>query len=57
LGHRPEPSDDSEVGAAGAAWREYSRQLNYELFDQAVGAFDWSCIEELRKSVAATEAM
>ncbi len=31
------------------AWREYARQLNYDLFDQAVGAFDWFCIEELRK--------
>ena len=32
-------------------------KLNYELFDQAVGAFDWSCIEELRKGVAAQQEM
>ncbi len=39
------------------AWAEHSRRLNYELFDQAVGAFDWSCIEELRKGVAAQQEM
>jgi len=31
-------------------WREQVRQLDYEIFDQAVGAFDWYAIEELHKA-------
>jgi Cu(I)/Ag(I) efflux system membrane protein CusA/SilA len=38
------------------AWGEMARKLNYEVFDQAVGAFDWYCIEELRKSAAGRAA-
>jgi Cu(I)/Ag(I) efflux system membrane protein CusA/SilA len=34
------------------AWSEMAGRLNYEVFDQAVGAFDWYCIEELRKIAA-----
>jgi Cu(I)/Ag(I) efflux system membrane protein CusA/SilA len=34
------------------AWSEMSGKLDYEVFDQAVGAFDWYCIVELRKSAA-----
>ena len=34
------------------AWSEMAGKLDYEVFDQAVGAFDWYCIEELRKSAA-----
>jgi Cu(I)/Ag(I) efflux system membrane protein CusA/SilA len=31
-------------------WRHQTRQLDYEIFDQAVGAFDWYAIEELHKA-------
>jgi len=34
------------------AWSQMVEQLDYEVFDQAVGAFDWYSIEELRKSAA-----
>ena len=34
------------------AWSEMAGKLDYEVFDQAVGAFDWYCIEELRKAAA-----
>jgi len=30
-------------------WREQVRQLDYEIFDYAVAAYDWYAIEELRK--------
>jgi len=32
-----------------AHWREQVRQLDYEIFDYAVAAYDWYAIEELRK--------
>ena len=32
------------------AWSEMTGKLDYEVFDQAVGAFDWYCMAELRKS-------
>ena len=35
--------------AATQAWSDMAGKLDYEVFDQAVGAFDWYCIEELRK--------
>jgi copper/silver efflux system protein len=38
------------------AWSEMTGKLDYEVFDQAVGAFDWYCIEELRKNAAARMA-
>ncbi len=34
------------------AWSDLVKKLNYEVFDQAVGSFDWYCIEELRKEAA-----
>ena len=30
-------------------WAEHIKKLNYELIDQAPGAFDWYCLEEIRK--------
>jgi Cu(I)/Ag(I) efflux system membrane protein CusA/SilA len=36
-----------------AHWRGRVRTLDYELFDQAVGAYDWYAIEELRKEAQA----
>ena len=33
-----------------AHWREQVRPLDYEIFDCAVGAYDWYAIEELRKA-------
>ena len=33
-----------------AHWREQGRPLDYEIFDHAVGAYDWYAIEELRKA-------
>jgi Cu(I)/Ag(I) efflux system membrane protein CusA/SilA len=30
-------------------WGEHLKKLNYELIDQAAGAFDWYCLEEIRK--------
>ena len=35
-----------------AAWSEMAGKLDYEIFDQAIGAFDWYCIQELRKSAS-----
>ena len=29
-------------------WREQKKNLDYEIFDQAVGAYTWYCLEELR---------
>ncbi len=30
-------------------WSEFTGRINHELFDQAPGAFNWYCLEELRK--------
>jgi Cu(I)/Ag(I) efflux system membrane protein CusA/SilA len=30
-------------------WGEFTTRINHELFDQAPGAFNWYCLEELRK--------
>ncbi|MGD0896333.1 MAG: efflux RND transporter permease subunit [Thermoguttaceae bacterium] len=30
-------------------WAELTRQLNYEVLDQAVGAYNWYCLDEFRK--------
>jgi Cu(I)/Ag(I) efflux system membrane protein CusA/SilA len=30
-------------------WSEFTSRINHELFDQAPGAFNWYCLEELRK--------
>ena len=32
-----------------AHWSEHVRTLDYELFDQAVGAYNWDCLDSLRK--------
>lgn len=31
-------------------WRERVRQLDFEIFDQAIAAFDWNAIEEIHKA-------
>ena len=36
-----------------AHWREQVRQLDHEIFDQAVGAYNWYALEELQKAAEA----
>jgi Cu(I)/Ag(I) efflux system membrane protein CusA/SilA len=40
----PSMSEDDR----NAHWRKRARQIDYEVFDQAVSAYNWYCIEELR---------
>ncbi|HKD36984.1 MAG TPA: efflux RND transporter permease subunit, partial [Pirellulales bacterium] len=37
------------------AWIEMVGKLNYEIFDQAVGGYDWYCMEELLKASKKSE--
>jgi copper/silver efflux system protein len=45
---RHQESESKEI-QYGDLWSENLKTLNYELFDQAPGAFDWYCLEEIRK--------
>jgi Cu(I)/Ag(I) efflux system membrane protein CusA/SilA len=36
-------------------WSDYVKRINEELFDQAPGAFNWYCLEELRKKAIEQE--
>ncbi len=38
-----------------ALWADYMRGLNYELFDQAPGAINWYCLEEIRSAAIEQE--
>jgi copper/silver efflux system protein len=31
------------------AWGDTAKELNFEIFDQAVGGYNWYCLEELRR--------
>ena len=45
----PQMLDVHRAAAATPTGASRSGKLDYELFDQAVGAYDWYCLEELRK--------